>query len=77
MQAAGRGVATIASRHETTLEVWYRDLALGQLPAEPFVLEADGELERRVRFEVTETQIDLDAPPAGVHGMTVGMNVPA
>ena len=66
MRAAGRGVATISSRHETTLEVWYRDLALGELPAEPFMLEADGELERRVRFEVTETHIDLDAPPAGV-----------
>jgi 2,3,4,5-tetrahydropyridine-2-carboxylate N-succinyltransferase len=63
MQAAGRGVATIANRDETTLEVWYRDLALGELPSGPLTLAADGDAERRVRFTVTETHIDLDSPP--------------
>ncbi len=28
MQALGRGIATISGRHQTTLEVWYRDLSL-------------------------------------------------
>jgi 2,3,4,5-tetrahydropyridine-2,6-dicarboxylate N-succinyltransferase len=65
MQAAGSGVATIARRDDTTLEVWYRDLAFGELPAVSAVLEADGDPERNVRFEVTNTRIDLDAPPDG------------
>jgi len=65
MQAAGSGVATIARRDGTTLEVWYPDLALGDLPASSTVLEADSDPERNVRFEVTETRIDLDAPPVG------------
>jgi 2,3,4,5-tetrahydropyridine-2-carboxylate N-succinyltransferase len=64
MEAAGRGVATIARRDGTTLEVWYPDLALGELPAAPVLLEADGDLERKVRFEVTETRVELDDPPA-------------
>jgi 2,3,4,5-tetrahydropyridine-2,6-dicarboxylate N-succinyltransferase len=64
MQAAGNGVATIARRDGTTLEVWYPDLALGELPAAEMVLEGEGDPERNVRFEVTESRIDLDAPPA-------------
>jgi len=64
MDAAGRGVATIARRDGKTLEVWYPDLALGELPAAPVSLEADGDLDRNVRFEVTETRIELDDPPA-------------
>jgi 2,3,4,5-tetrahydropyridine-2,6-dicarboxylate N-succinyltransferase len=65
MRAAGRGIATIASRDDTTLEVWYTSLALGELPAEPLVLTTDSHPERGVRFEVTETHVDLDAAPAG------------
>lgn len=66
MQAVGRGVATIATRHEATLEVWYRDLALHELPdAQPLVLAAASDDERHVRFEVTEIAVDLDAPPDG------------
>jgi 2,3,4,5-tetrahydropyridine-2,6-dicarboxylate N-succinyltransferase len=58
-------VATIARRDGTTLEVWYRDLVLGELPAAAMVLEADGDPQRNVRFEVANTRIDLDAPPDG------------
>jgi 2,3,4,5-tetrahydropyridine-2,6-dicarboxylate N-succinyltransferase len=65
MHAAGRGIATIASRDDTTLEVWYADLALGELPAQPLVLGAETDAERGVRFEITETHVDLDAAPAG------------
>jgi 2,3,4,5-tetrahydropyridine-2-carboxylate N-succinyltransferase len=65
MQAAGRGIATIASRDDTTLEVWFADLALAELPAEPMVLRAERDDERRVRFQPTETRIDLDVPPNG------------
>jgi 2,3,4,5-tetrahydropyridine-2,6-dicarboxylate N-succinyltransferase len=65
MQAAGRGIATISGRHETTLEVWYRDLSLDELPAEPIAVAVDGDADRYVRFEPAETRIDLDAPPAG------------
>ena len=63
MQATGRGIATLSIRHHVTLEVWYRDLALGDLPDGELALTADGDVERNVRFEVTETSIDLDAPP--------------
>jgi 2,3,4,5-tetrahydropyridine-2-carboxylate N-succinyltransferase len=65
MQAAGNGVATIARRDGTTLEVWYSDLAVGEVAAMSMILEADGDPERNVGFEVTDTRIDLDAPPAG------------
>jgi 2,3,4,5-tetrahydropyridine-2,6-dicarboxylate N-succinyltransferase len=65
MHAAGRGIATVASRDDTTLEVWYAGLALGELPAEPVVLAADHDDDRRVRFETVATRIDLDAPPDG------------
>jgi 2,3,4,5-tetrahydropyridine-2-carboxylate N-succinyltransferase len=65
MQAAGRGIATISRRHDTTLEVWYRDLSLGELPDDPFPLAVDGDLERHVRFQIVQTTIDLDEPPAG------------
>jgi 2,3,4,5-tetrahydropyridine-2,6-dicarboxylate N-succinyltransferase len=64
MQAAGNGVATIARRDGTTLEVWYPDLTLGELSAVSIPLGANGDPERSVLFEVTETRIDLDAPPA-------------
>ncbi len=65
MRAAGRGIATIASRDDTTLEVWYRDLALDELPDKAVDLRADRSLERGVRFEIAETRIDLDASPDG------------
>lgn len=58
-------MATIAQRNGTTLEVWYSDLALGDLPAASMRLDLDSDTERNVRFEVTETRIDLDAPPDG------------
>jgi 2,3,4,5-tetrahydropyridine-2,6-dicarboxylate N-succinyltransferase len=57
-------VATIAQRDGSTLEVWYADLALGELPAGSVRLEADSDAERNVRFEVIETRVDLDGPPA-------------
>jgi 2,3,4,5-tetrahydropyridine-2,6-dicarboxylate N-succinyltransferase len=65
MHAAGRGIATIASRDDTTLEVWYPSLALGEPPAAPTTLTADRDPERGVRFEIAETRIDLDVPPDG------------
>jgi 2,3,4,5-tetrahydropyridine-2,6-dicarboxylate N-succinyltransferase len=65
MHAAGRGIATIASRDDTTLEVWYASLALGEPPAAPTALTADRDPERGVRFEIAETHIDLDIPPDG------------
>jgi len=65
MHAAGRGIATIADRDATTLEVWYPALALGDPPGAPLVLAADTDQERRVRFQPTETRIDLDAAPDG------------
>jgi 2,3,4,5-tetrahydropyridine-2,6-dicarboxylate N-succinyltransferase len=65
MRAAGRGIATIASRDDTTLEVWYAGLALGEPPAPLRALRAERDEDRRVRFELAETHIDLDAPPDG------------
>jgi 2,3,4,5-tetrahydropyridine-2,6-dicarboxylate N-succinyltransferase len=65
MYAAGSGIATISARHDTLLEVWYRDLALGELPASPLAPSADADQERHVRFEPAETRIDLDAAPDG------------
>jgi 2,3,4,5-tetrahydropyridine-2,6-dicarboxylate N-succinyltransferase len=65
MYAAGRGIATISVRHDAILDVWYRDLTLGDLPAGPLAMSAEEDDERQVRFEVTETRIDLDAPPDG------------
>jgi 2,3,4,5-tetrahydropyridine-2-carboxylate N-succinyltransferase len=66
MDAAGRGIATISANHDAILEVWYRDLATGELPAgTPLDLSATADDERHVRFEVVETRIDLDAPPDG------------
>lgn len=65
MRAAGRGIATISVRHDQLLEVWYRDLNLGGLTVRPLELTAERDTERQVRFEVTETHIDLDAPPHG------------
>ncbi len=65
MHAAGSGIATIASRDDTTLEVWYAGLALDELPSQPIALQADRDPERGVRFEIAETRIDLDVPPDG------------
>ncbi len=65
MRAAGRGIATIASRDDTTLEVWYAGLAVGELPAESIAPRADRDAERGVRFEIVETHIDLEVPPDG------------
>lgn len=65
MQALGRGIATISFRHRTTLEVWYRDLSLDELPGQPMTVAIDGDADRFVRFEAAETRIDLDAPPSG------------
>jgi 2,3,4,5-tetrahydropyridine-2-carboxylate N-succinyltransferase len=69
MRAAGIGIATISARHGGILEVWYRDLSLGPAtgPASgaPIELTAAADAERQVRFEVTSTEIDLAAPPAG------------
>jgi 2,3,4,5-tetrahydropyridine-2,6-dicarboxylate N-succinyltransferase len=65
MNAAGRGIATISANHDAILEVWYRDLTLGDLPNEPLPVSANADQERNVRFEAVETRIDLDAPPAG------------
>jgi 2,3,4,5-tetrahydropyridine-2,6-dicarboxylate N-succinyltransferase len=66
MRAAGTGIATISARHGGILEVWYRDLSLGQAPGAAIELTAAADAERDVRFEVTRTEIDLDAPPDGV-----------
>jgi 2,3,4,5-tetrahydropyridine-2,6-dicarboxylate N-succinyltransferase len=65
MYAAGRGIATISVRYGTVLEVWYSDLALGELAADPVVLERDADPERFVRFEMAQTRVELDAPPDG------------
>jgi 2,3,4,5-tetrahydropyridine-2,6-dicarboxylate N-succinyltransferase len=65
MYAAGRGIVTISVRHRTVLEVWYSDLALGELAADPVVLEGDADPERFVRFEMAQTRVELDAPPDG------------
>ena len=66
MRAAGTGIATISARHGGILEVWYRDLSLGAADGATIELTAAADAERDVRFEVTTTEIDLDAPPAGV-----------
>jgi 2,3,4,5-tetrahydropyridine-2-carboxylate N-succinyltransferase len=65
MRALGRGIATTSFRHRTTLEVWYRDLSLDELPGEPMTVAVDRDADRYVRFEAVETRIDLDAPPSG------------
>src|ERR1700722_8775725 len=66
MRAAGTGIATISARRGGILEVWYRDLSLGAADGATIELTAAADAERDVRFEVTTTEIDLDAPPAGV-----------
>jgi 2,3,4,5-tetrahydropyridine-2,6-dicarboxylate N-succinyltransferase len=80
MHADGRGIATISVRHDAVLEVWYSDLALGEMPAGSMAVQAgqvgqaglvgpdgqpDGQAKRFVRLELTETRVDLDAPPDG------------
>jgi 2,3,4,5-tetrahydropyridine-2,6-dicarboxylate N-succinyltransferase len=65
MHAEGRGIATISVRHGGTLEVWYPQLALGELTGQPPALQSDADDERHVRFEVAETRIDTDAPADG------------
>jgi 2,3,4,5-tetrahydropyridine-2,6-dicarboxylate N-succinyltransferase len=65
MRALGRGIATTSFRHRTTLEVWYRDLSLDELPGEPMTVAVDRDADRYVQFEAVETRIDLDAPPNG------------
>jgi 2,3,4,5-tetrahydropyridine-2,6-dicarboxylate N-succinyltransferase len=65
MRAAGTGIATISARHGGILEVWYRDLSLGEPGGGPIDLTAAGDPERAVRFEAARTEIDLEAPPDG------------
>jgi 2,3,4,5-tetrahydropyridine-2,6-dicarboxylate N-succinyltransferase len=65
MRAHGRGIATISARRDAVLEVWYRDLALAGLPSTALDLRASADQERLVRFEVVQTAIDTDEPPAG------------
>jgi 2,3,4,5-tetrahydropyridine-2,6-dicarboxylate N-succinyltransferase len=65
MRATGNGIATISTRHGTTLEVWYPDLSLGELDGDPVALPAAPDAERHVQFEAAQTQIDLAAAPVG------------
>lgn len=65
MQAYGRGIATISTRRESLLEVWYADFGLGDGLAGHLELQSAGDDTRRVRFEHVDTVIDVDAPPAG------------
>src|SRR5215475_5388500 len=65
MHAAGSGIATISARHGEMLEVWYPDLSLGELTGGPPELTVAADANRHVRFEVTQTRIDLGAPPDG------------
>jgi 2,3,4,5-tetrahydropyridine-2,6-dicarboxylate N-succinyltransferase len=63
MHGYGRGVATISSRHDVVLDVWFSDLSLEGLPDSSLLLERGGDVERAVRFELVEAAIDLDAEP--------------
>lgn len=66
MRGYGRGIATISTRHDVVLDVWFRDLALAELPAASLVPECEADKERAVRFEAIETAIDLEAAPRSV-----------
>jgi 2,3,4,5-tetrahydropyridine-2-carboxylate N-succinyltransferase len=59
----GRGIATISTRHDVVLDVWFPDLSLEGLPESSLVLGRGGDEERAVRFELVEAVIDLDADP--------------
>ncbi|MEY9928717.1 2,3,4,5-tetrahydropyridine-2-carboxylate N-succinyltransferase [Catenulispora sp. GP43] len=65
MYGYGRGIATISTRHDAMLEVWYPEPSLEGLGAELPPLKAFDDDFRHVRFEAVETTIDLDAPPNG------------
>lgn len=65
--AWGFGLATIAD-DGTTLDTWYPEPALGEVPAgatapETLAALAGADETRRVRLEVVTTQIDLADPP--------------
>ena len=63
MHGYGRGIATISTRHDVVLDVWFPDLSLQGPPAPALALERTADDERAVRFEVVEVAIDLDAAP--------------
>jgi 2,3,4,5-tetrahydropyridine-2,6-dicarboxylate N-succinyltransferase len=60
----GSGIATIAERDGSTLDVWYQDLSLEIAPVPRTELQVTSESRRRVRFEPVTIEVDLDAPPA-------------
>jgi 2,3,4,5-tetrahydropyridine-2-carboxylate N-succinyltransferase len=66
MQAHGVGIATICTRRDAVLEVWYAEMALGQAPDADLELTAHADQSRHVRFELVRTSIDIDSPPDGV-----------
>ena len=65
MRGYGRGIATISTRHDVVLDVWFPDLSLAGPPRSPLALAREGDTERAVRFEPVEAAIDLDAAPGG------------
>ena len=58
-------MATIASHDLSTLEVWYPEPVLGDIPPQAPDPGIAADPERGVRFEVVRTVIDTDAPPDG------------
>jgi 2,3,4,5-tetrahydropyridine-2-carboxylate N-succinyltransferase len=65
MHGYGRGIATIATRTDQVLEVWFPHLSLDAAPDAPLELEREADELRAVRFETVDIAADLDAPPAG------------
>jgi 2,3,4,5-tetrahydropyridine-2-carboxylate N-succinyltransferase len=65
MQGFGRGIATISTRNDKTLEVWYPHLSLSGFPEAELKPERDVDELRGVRFEAVDVEIDLDAAPSG------------
>lgn len=65
MHGYGRGIATIATRHDAILDVWFPRLSLDAPPDAPLLLDADRDDVRGVRFEPVDVRIDLDAAPDG------------
>lgn len=63
MSAYGAGIATIAVRDDTVLEVWYPRYGLEKSLLSPLTVTKKEDEERSVRFEAVETHIDLDEPP--------------
>ncbi|MEU6585872.1 DapH/DapD/GlmU-related protein [Nocardia sp. NPDC046763] len=62
-EAYGSGIATVAERDDTVLEVWFHSFGLEAIVASE-AAAPERDRVRRVRFVTVDIAIDLDRPPA-------------